>query len=431
MNKDNEAGLIGGIMADPSQYEAVSEIINKNDFSWQPYGWAWQAIKTLRENNMGIDVITVGDELERKQKLGEFMTDGEGVMMTGRAGLSQLRAIGEPGNVMSYAFNVKDYSAKRDLDDLFSQGAVWSQNGRNANDIKNDIIKRIEDVQTFSPKAISHTQSIADAVSLAYDETDRAANGKIDYIPTGFADLDRMFSGGMTAPDLLILAGRPGTGKTAMMSNIAINSAKKKKNIVFFSLEMANKQIARRMIAQESGVSYDAQKSGKLAEDEWPKFTHGIESVAALSISLNDLPSIKISQIRQELRRLDNIDLVIVDYLQLATADGHQDNRVLEVGAVSRGLKLLAKEFDVPFLVGAQLSRAVEQRQSKRPVLSDLRESGSIEQDADIVMFIHPDEIKKQTELIVAKHRNGPVGSVQLAYRPALTKFENMTYRSE
>ena len=203
-----------------------------------------------------------------------------------------------------------------------------------------------------------------------------------------------------------------------------------------FSLEMANEQIAMRLIARHSGVSYGRQLRGKMKDEDWPVYTNAIESLESLPIYLNDMPALSVRQTRQILRTLEakhgKMDLVIWDYLQLGTADEKTDTREQEVSRISRGLKMICKEFSVPMIACAQLSRAVEQRTDKRPVLSDLRESGSIEQDSDNVLFIYrPDQYEKDTskqnvaEIIVAKHRNGPVGSVELIFRSSLTKFEN------
>jgi replicative DNA helicase len=209
--------------------------------------------------------------------------------------------------------------------------------------------------------------------------------------------------------------------------------------VAIFSLEMSNEQVVQRLIAQETGIDSQRLRTGKLQENEWPLFTHSIEVFSDTHVYLDDTPAITPLQLRTKCRRLHmefGLDLVIVDYLQLMGGDTRNDNRVQEVSYISRNLKVLARELNVPVLAAAQLSRAVEQRSDKRPVLSDLRESGSLEQDADIVMFIYrPDQYEKDTvkqnvaEIIVAKHRNGPVGSVELVFRNALAKFENAATR--
>jgi replicative DNA helicase len=249
-------------------------------------------------------------------------------------------------------------------------------------------------------------------------------------------DLDKLL-GGLQKSDLLIIAGRPGMGKTGFMLSVMKNAAMKhKKHIAMFSLEMSAEQLVQRLIAQETGIDTQRMRTGKLAEEEIPLFTHAIEVLSDTHIYLDDTPAITPLQLRTKCRRLHmeyELDLVIVDYLQLMSSDMHTDNRVQEVSYISRNLKVLARELNVPVLAAAQLSRAVEQRADKRPVLSDLRESGSLEQDSDIVMFIHrPDALEKDSpkanlaEIIVAKHRNGPTHpGIELIFLSNLARFEN------
>lgn len=435
-NLENEVGLLGSVMRDESIFAGLVEILEPTDFYWQSYSSAWSSMKSLHDRGMSIDVITVGDELKRDSKLDDFQYQNEGTIFSGRNALSKIREIGDPRSAWTYAAKVKDYSAKRNLELLLTTGIDWARNGRTANQIMMDMTKRMGEIKTFDSNAFEHTQSLAEAVSSAYDYTDRAARGEIDFVPTGFMDLDKLLAGGMTSPDLLVVAGRPGTGKTAFLVSVARNAALKGKKVTIFSLEMENKQIAMRLIAQEGGVSYDKQKSGQLSDMDWPKYTNAVETVASYPITLNDLPAISISKIRQELRRIKDVDLVMIDYIQLGGVDGKYDRRDQEIGELTRGLKSIAKEFQVPILAAAQLSREVEKRQEKKPILSDLRESGSIENDADIVMFIYrPDQYEKDSakqnvaEIIVGKHRNGQVGSIELIYRSSLTRFENAASR--
>lgn len=430
-NRENEAGLIGAVLKDPSKLEALVDIVNPEDFDWQCYGWAWGAMKSLHEHGLMVDTITVGDELERHDKLQSFKLDDSSYV--DRLALGFLRDQGEPRSVFTYAENVVDYAAKRALNELLVIGRNWAENGRKAQEIMLDLNIRMGQIKTFDGGAFNHTKTLAEAVSAAYDHTDKAARGEVNFVKTGYRDLDNLLGGGMSAPDLLVVAARPGKGKTALLGSIAKNAAVEKKCIFIFTLEMENSQIAMRLIAQESGVPYESQKNGKLREDEWPKYVHAVEVLAdkeKYNIVLNDLPAISVSKIRQELRRVRKVDLVIIDYIQLGGVDGKYDRRDQEIGEITRGLKSIAKEFGVPILAAAQLSRDVEKRKDK-PVLSDLRESGSIENDADCVMFIHRDEGASDngSEIIVAKHRNGAVGSVNLIYKPNLTRFESATTR--
>jgi replicative DNA helicase len=282
---------------------------------------------------------------------------------------------------------------------------------------------------------------IKTVASEYYDRIDELARRADDIVgvPTGFIDLDKMLTG-LQPSDLLIIAGRPGQGKTGFLLSIAKNAGlTHKKHVAIFSLEMSNEQVVQRLIAQETGIDSQRLRTGKLLDTEWPLFTHAIEVFSDTNIYLDDTPAITPLQLRTKCRRLHmefGLDLIIIDYLQLMGGDQRTDNRVQEVSYISRNLKILARELNVPVLAAAQLSRAVEQRTDKRPVLSDLRESGSLEQDADIVMFIYrPDQYEKDTvkqniaEIIVSKHRNGPVGSVELVFRSNLAKFENAATR--
>jgi replicative DNA helicase len=239
---------------------------------------------------------------------------------------------------------------------------------------------------------------------------------------------------------LLIVAGRPGQGKSGFCLSIAKNASQlHKKHVALFSLEMSNEQLVQRLISQETGIDSQRLRLAALQDDEWPLFTQAVSALGETHIYLDDTPAITPLQLRTKARRLHmelGLDLIIVDYLQLMTGESRFENRVQEVSYISRNLKALARELNVPVLAAAQLSRAVEQRADKRPVLSDLRESGSLEQDADVVMFIYredyyeTDTLKQNlAEIMVAKHRNGPVGSVELVFRKALAKFENAATR--
>jgi replicative DNA helicase len=281
-------------------------------------------------------------------------------------------------------------------------------------------------------------QHIQQVLSEVYDRIFQLSkqDEEIYGVPTGLIDLDRLL-GGMQQSDLLIVAGRPGSGKTGFLLSVAKNAAMKhRKHVAIFSLEMSNEQLVQRLIAQETGIDTQRMRSGKFEESEWPLFTHAIDVMSEPMIFLDDTPAITPLQLHTKCRRLDmehHLDLVIVDYLQLMSGETRSDNRVQEVSYISRKLKALARELKVPVLAAAQLSRSVEQRSDKKPVLSDLRESGSLEQDADIVMFIHHDQDQDnkeetgqvKTTIMVAKHRNGPTKDIDIVFRTNLAKFEN------
>lgn len=427
--KDNEAGLIGAVLRGGSKtFDSVSDIVKSDNFRTTAHADIWSAFSRLHERGLGIDVITVGDELERyNSKVGDGAREG-------RAFLSFLRSEGVPDNARSYAENVQDYSVKRNLEEIASRMAYYAKNGRRSADIILDVEKLFSEITLYSGKSAQHTVSFSQAVSEAYDRTDLAASGNVVGCETGFVDLDNIL-GAMYGGNLYVVGARPGQGKTSFLLSIAKHAAEKGKRVVIFSIEMMRYQVAQRIISMISGIPVDRIIKGKMLENEWALYTHAVEQAEHLPITINDMGAINIAEIRQEVRKqsaLGKIDLIIVDYVQIAKPSESKERRDLDIGDITMGLKALAKEIDAPVLTASQLSRDLEKRGEKRPMLADLRESGSLENDSDVVMFIYrPDQYEKDTakqniaEIIVAKHRNGAVGSVDLVYRPQFTKFEN------
>jgi len=425
--REQEENLIGALLKDPTQLELVSSIVQPCDFYIQNLGWAYKAMLELRERGLGIDSVTLGDELDRHTKLAEFIISS----FSGRAALSYIRSSFKGDHPRSYANKVLGYAAKRRMMEEFNNGATWAQNGREPDEIRNDMIKRLTNIKVPNAKANQHTMTFKEALSQNYDEVN---NGNISFVPTGFIDIDRALGGGMYAPDFMIVAGRPGTGKTALMLSVTMNAAKAGKRVVMFSLEMSNMQIVYRCASMETGIPFDVMRGRTMNQKQKELYNDFIENFEKLPIHLNDLPAISIGVMRQTLYEIianhGTVDLVIVDYLQLQGTDAGTKfgNRQEEVSSISRGLKLICKEFSVPVLAGAQLSRAMEKREEKKPILSDLRESGTIEQDSDIVSFLDPDKVKiGNTDFIIAKHRNGPVGTFPLFFDKARTLFKNGT----
>ena len=431
-SREAEEAVVGAVFINPEVYFDVAQFLNADDFYIHRLRWIWEAFTSLHEQRIPFDLLTVSNELEKKNQLTEI---GGPAYLT-----SLINQVPSSLNAESYGHIVEGYSVRRKMINAANQIASIAYSEKTSvDDVMNEAEKAVFNV---SERRLKHDlTSIKKVASDFYDRIDDLAKRGDDIVgvPTGFIDLDKMLTG-LQPSDLLIIAGRPGQGKTGFLLSIAKNAGlTHKKRVAIFSLEMSNDQVVQRLISQETGIDSQTMRTGKLKDHEWPLFTHAIEVFSDTKIFLDDTPAITPLQLRTKCRRLHmeyGLDLVIIDYLQLMGGDNRTDNRVQEVSHISRSLKVLARELNVPVLAAAQLSRAVEQRTDKRPVLSDLRESGSLEQDADIVMFIYrPDQYEKDTvkqnvaEIIVAKHRNGPVGSVELVFRGAQTKFENAATR--
>jgi replicative DNA helicase len=427
-SREAEEAVVGAVLINPEAYYDVAQFLAADDFYIHRHKWIWEAFTSLHEQRIPIDMLTLSEELDRKNQLTEI---GGPAYLT-----SLVNQVPSSLNAESYGHIVEGHSIRRKMIDAANKIASIAYNEDSTVDHVMDEAEKA--VFNVSERRLKHDlQPISAVLSDYYDRIDDLAkrDDEIFGVPTGFVDLDKIL-GGLQPSDLLIIAGRPGQGKSGFLLSVAKNAGlTHKKHVAIFSLEMSNEQVVQRLIAQETGIDSQRLRNGKLNEEEWPLFTHAIEVFSDTHIYLDDTPAITPLQLRTKCRRLHmefGIDLVMIDYLQLMGGDTRTDNRVQEVSYISRNLKVLARELNVPVLAAAQLSRAVEQRSDKRPILSDLRESGSLEQDADIVMFIYrPDQYEKETdkqniaEIIVSKHRNGPVGSVELIFRSALAKFEN------
>jgi replicative DNA helicase len=431
--REQEAALLGAVMRNGKIYEQAREIVVPESFLIHTHRWLWTAFENLYQNQMSIDVITAGDELERMGKMQEFCRG----INSGRVFLSELRATGDPKSFLSYAENVQDYAAKRQITGFLSQGATWAANGRRAKDIIADMAMEFSKVTLYSA-ADEYTVPVKTAVSEAFEWTAKASRGELVGIPTGLMDLDWII-GGLYPQNVYIAAGRPGTGKTAFLLQIAAHAGSLGKRVGAFMLESGRASAAHRLMAQHSKIDLGHLVTGRLTPEEWERYPKAVDEIGKLPIVINDLSNININQIRQTARKIKatgGLDLLLIDYIQLAQpADKRkQGTREQDVSAVSAGLKYLARELDVPILAAAQLSRANEQRSEKRPVLSDLRESGSLEQDAYAVLFLYgTDPYEKSTsnikavDCIIAKHRNGKVGTATFRFNSPYVLFESTT----
>ena len=427
-----EEAVLGAVLINPEAYYQVAQFLQTDDFYIHRHQWIWDVFNRLHERRSPIDLLTVSQELER---LGHLAETGGPAYLTGLIANvpTSLHAEAYGRIVEETAIRRRMLSAANDIARLAYQEDVGIET------VMDEAEKAVFGVS--ERRTTRDLQSIQQVLSDYYDRIDQLAGRDMETygVPTGFIDLDHLL-GGLQPSDFLIVAGRPGMGKTAFMLSAAKNAAQlHKKHVAVFSLEMSNEQLIQRLISQETGIDSQRLRTGKLEEHEWPLFSHAIEVLSDTVIFLDDTPALTPLQLRTKCRRLHmefQLDLILVDYLQLMSSGTRVENRVQEVSYISRNLKVLAREISVPVLAAAQLSRAVEQRADKEPQLSDLRESGSLEQDADVVMFIHrpelyeKDSLKKNiAQIKIAKHRNGPVGVVELVFRSSVAKFENAATR--
>ncbi|BCB06088.1 replicative DNA helicase [Bacillus sp. KH172YL63] len=432
-NIEAEQAVLGAIFLEPSALTTTSEILIPEDFYRHSHQKIYNVMLNLGDGGKAVDLITVTEELAAAKELED---------VGGVAYLSELAAsVPTAANIEYYAKIVEEKSLLRRLI-------------RTATDIASDGYAREDEVDSLLSEAEKNIMEVAqrknagafhnikDVLVRTYDNIETLTNRKGDVtgISTGFADLDHM-TAGFQRNDLIIVGARPSMGKTAFALNIAQNVAvKAKENVAIFSLEMGAEQLVMRMLCAEGNINAQNLRTGDLTDEDWRKLTMAMGSLSNAGIYIDDTPGIKVGEIRSKCRRLaqeHGLGMILIDYLQLIQGSGRSgENRQQEVSEISRSLKGLARELQVPVIALSQLSRGVEQRQDKRPMMSDIRESGSIEQDADIVAFLYREdyydkeaENKNIIEIIIAKQRNGPVGNVSLAFVKEYNKFVNLERR--
>ncbi|RDI40893.1 replicative DNA helicase [Falsibacillus pallidus] len=432
-NIEAEQAVLGAIFLEPASLTVASEVLIPDDFYRSSHQKIYNVILKLSDVGKAIDLITVSEELGAAKELED---------VGGISYLSELAAaVPTAANIEYYARIVEEKSLLRRLI-------------RTATNIAKDGYSREDEVEALLGEAEKNIMEVAqrknagafhnikDVLVRTYDNIELLHNrqGDITGIATGFAELDRM-TAGFQRNDLIIVAARPSVGKTAFALNIAQNVATKtEENVAIFSLEMGAEQLVMRMLCAEGNINAQNLRTGSLTDEDWRKLTMAMGSLSNSGIFIDDTPGIRITEIRSKCRRLKQehgLGMILIDYLQLIQGSGRSgENRQQEVSEISRSLKELARELQVPVIALSQLSRGVEQRQDKRPMMSDIRESGSIEQDADIVAFLYRDdyydkesENKNIIEIIIAKQRNGPVGTVSLAFVKEYNKFVNLERR--
>lgn len=436
-NIEAEEAVIGAILVNPSVFSKVVEFLAPESFYKPAHRYVYEAMLQLFNQNERIDIVSVSDVLNFNSKL---------EIIGGRAFINDLsyKTI-TTSNIEYYAKIVQEKAVKRALINAGSEIVSLGYDLNPTDDSLNSAEKLIFDIA--SKKATKDMSHVRDLVLTSYEKIEYRYNNKDEMtgIPTGFYEFDNMTTG-LQKSDLIILAARPSMGKTAFALNIAQNVAiRAKVPVAIFSLEMSKDQLVQRMLCSEAEVDSQRIRTGNMQRKDWDKLANAMSEISEAPIYIDDTAGCTLTDLRAKCRRLameeKKLGLVLIDYLQLMEGVGKED-RIQQISAISRGLKGLARELDVPVIALSQLSRAVEQRKDRRPMLSDLRESGAIEQDADIVMFIYrddyynrgeggEDEAPKSTgkegksDIIIAKHRNGPVGDFELLFQSNITKFKN------
>ena len=433
-NVEAEKAVIGAMMLDSDAIMVCSEILTAGEFYQQQYGIIFDALVEMYRDGIGADLVTIQNKLREKEVTPELYS----VEYLGEL----LASVPTSANVKFYAEIVHEKAVLRRLIKVTEQVTrECYMDSQPLEDILEDTEKSVFDV--IQQRGGSEFEPIRDVVLRTLDSIEKAAKqkGNITGLETGFRDLDAK-TAGLQKSDLILIAARPAMGKTAFVLNIAEYVAlHSNSTIALFSLEMSKEQLVKRMLAMNSMVDSQKIRTGDLEDDDWDKLVGSVRKIGNSNLVIDDTSGITASELRSKCRKLkieQGLDLVIIDYLQLMTGAGKRksDSRQQEISDISRSLKVMARELDVPVIALSQLSRAVESRPDKRPMLSDLRESGAIEQDADIVMFIYRDEYynpdsekKGVAEVIVAKQRSGPTGPVELAWLSQYTKFGNLEYQ--
>jgi replicative DNA helicase len=428
-NPEAEESVLGALLIDPDAVIKVASFLRADDFYREKNGWIYQAVLDLHERRQPADFVTVVDELERRNELQE--TGGAAYI------ISLINNTPSAVHVEHYAHIVERTATLRRLIGAASQIAALAY--EEADDL-DEVVDRAEQL-IFGVSERRVRRDLTPVRQIMHGVVDRIDflhrhKGGILGVPSGFAKLDKLL-GGFQKSDLIVLAARPAVGKTSLALNIAVNAAKRHgQRVAFFSLEMSNEQLVQRLLAAETGINQQRLRMGEIEDGEWQMLVEAAGVLSDTLLFIDDTPAMSALELRTKARRLQaefGLDLVIVDYLQLMRGDARVENRVQEISYITRSLKGLARELEAPLIAVSQLSRAVESRSDRKPILSDLRESGSIEQDSDIVMFIYREELVKENterkniaDVIVAKHRNGPTDTVPLYFNKELTRFADL-----
>ena len=427
-----ERSVIGGLLLSSDGWDLIAEVVTAGDFYRPEHRAIFRQIAMLVDRGEPVDVVTVADRL---------LATGELDAAGGHTYLAELaEQTPTAANIRAYATAVHERAVLRKLigaaQDIANNG--YNPDGRSSEELLDEAERRIMQISEEGPKT-GAPRGMEPLLAGALERIEELFNsgGEITGLSTGFIDLDKMTSG-MQPSDLVIVAGRPSMGKTSFAMNLVENAAgKSDKPILVFSMEMPAESLVIRMLSSLGRIDQSRVRNGKLEQDDWPKLSKAMNTLKEARIFIDDTPALTPTELRSRARRVarehGELGMVMVDYLQLMQVAGSSDGRTAEISEISRSLKAIAKEFRCPMVALSQLNRSLEQRPNKRPVNSDLRESGAIEQDADVIMFIYRDEVyhedspdKGVAEIIIGKQRNGPIGTCRLAFQGEFTRFENL-----
>ena len=427
-----EQSLLGGLMLEPSAWDQIADVVGAHDFYRADHRLIFVAIGELTERDQPADAVTVKEHLERQGRLDE---------VGGLGYLGQLvQETPSAANIRAYARIVRERAMLRQLIEIGRdiQSSAYETEGRSVTELVDRAEQKVFDIADRGQRSGSGFKPMKEILPETIDRLDDLSRreGHITGMPTGFDELDEL-TAGLQRGDLIVVAGRPSMGKTTLAMNIAENAAiGNQKPTAIFSLEMSAEQLSFRMIGSVGRVNQSHLRSGRLTDEDWTRIDSTVSMMSTAPIFIDDAPALTPMEVRARARRLKRehkLELIVVDYLQLMQVAGTTENRATEISAVSRSLKALARELNIPVIALSQLNRSVEQRNDKRPVLSDLRESGAIEQDADVIVFIYREEVydpdtprKGVADIIVGKQRNGPTGEFRLTFLGEFTRFEKL-----
>ena len=434
-----EMAVLGGLMLDSRGWEQVADVLTVDDFYRQDHKLIFEAITALADLSKTVDALTVVEHLEKSDQAGQVGGIGYVGMLSNDTPSA--------ANIRAYAEIVRERSQLRSLLQVGGEIAALATttDGRGATELVDEAERKVFAIAESGQRRGSGFVSLKAILPGTIDRLDLLYNstGDITGVSTGFPDFDKM-TAGLQPGDLVIIAGRPSMGKTSLAINMAENAAVGPiiagnpdacVPVAVFSMEMSAEQLSFRLISSLGQVNQSKLRTGNFGEEDWPRINNAVKWMSAAPIFIDDTPALSPTEVRARARRVKRehgLGMIIIDYLQLMQISGNSENRATEISEISRGLKALAKELHVPVIALSQLNRSVEQRQDKRPVMSDLRESGAIEQDADVIAFIYRDEVYNQetprkgiADVIIAKQRNGPTGDVMLTFQGQYTRFQS------